>query len=410
MATTQSIAELTPELADFLLAPATQATLESLQTGDLSAGQTLTILSALRRSFSPQQAGALLTLARLRQRAQIKFPHAAHLFFTSEALEQATAWPVAQHRAAWFAQHAPAGPILELGCGIGGDTLALAQQRPVIAIERDPVRLRFAQANLAAVGLADQVTWIQADWTALLASGQLPTVAAAFADPARRAGEKRLFSLYQIEPPLPVLLRLQEHVPALGVKVMPGVADAELPANCGVEFISHAGVCKEAILWFGPLAQQQRWASVHGQSGWQTLVNDQRTPPLGELRPGLFLHEPDPAVIRAGSLAALCDQLNAYLFDPQIAYLVAPHWQAHPLVQSFWLQEIHPFSLKVLNQRLQSLQIGEVELKKRGFPTEPEQLRPQLKLVRGGKPGVVIFTRRGDEHLMLIGRRIIGSE
>jgi hypothetical protein len=364
----------------------------------------------LRRTFSPQQAGALLTLARLRQRAQAKFPQADALFFTGEALEQATAWPVAQHRAARFARYAPPGPILDLGCGIGGDTIALAQHRPVIAIERDPLRLRFAQANLAALGLADQVTWVTADWTALLAAGQLPPAAAAFADPARRAGEKRLFSLYQIEPPLPMLLRLQEQVPLLGVKVMPGVDDAELPAHCGVEFISHAGVCKEAILWFGPLAQEQRWASVYTQQGWQTLVNDQTVPPLGELRPGLFLHEPDPAVIRAGSLATLCARLDAYLFDPQIAYLLAPHWKADALVQSFWLQEVHPFSLKVLNQRLQSLQIGEVELKKRGFPTEPEQLRPQLKLTRGGKPGVVILTRRGDEHLMLIGTRVRATE
>jgi hypothetical protein len=61
----------------------------------------------------------------------------------------------------------------------------------------------------------------------------------------------------------------------------------------------------------------------------------------------------------------------------------------------------------VLNQRLQSLGIGEVELKKRGFPVEPETLRPQLKLSPGGRRGVVIFTRRGDERLMLLAERLV---
>ena len=38
--------------------------------------------------------------------------------------------------------------------------------------------------------------------------------------------------------------------------------DADLPPGCGVEFISHGGVCKEAVLWFGPLAATPRWATL----------------------------------------------------------------------------------------------------------------------------------------------------
>jgi hypothetical protein len=53
-----------------------------------------------------------------------------------------------------------------------------------------------------------------------------------------------------------------------------------------------------------------------------------------------------------------------------------------------------------------ALQIGTVELKKRGFPAEPETLRGRLTLAKGGRPGVVIFTRRGNERLMVIGRRV----
>lgn len=395
-----------PETVDFLLSPAGQAAAQGLYHADLDTRNSLGLLTELRRTWSATEAGALLALVRLRQRAAAKFPAAPHLFFTAEALEQATAWPIAQHRAAWIDHHAPPGPILDLGCGIGGDLLALAQRRPVIGIDLDPVRLRFAAANLAALGLTDRVQLIAADWTQLLAAGQLPAAGAAFADPARRNGAQRLFHLHQLQPPLSALLALQQQVRALGVKVMPGVADEELPADCSVEFISHEGVCKEGILWFGSLAQGKRWASVHTPLGWLTLATDQIPPPLGLLPVPGYLHEPDGAVIRAHALGWLCTTLRAHLFDDQIAYLVGEDRLTHPLVQSFRIDEVHPFSLKVLNARLQARAVGQVELKKRGFPLAPEELRPRLTLVAGGKPGVVIFTRRGDERLMLIGERL----
>jgi SAM-dependent methyltransferase len=393
-------------VADFLLSPRGRAAADALRWADLSSEQTLPLLTTLRRDFSAAEAGALLALVRLRQRALAKFPFAEQLFLTSEALEQATAWPVAEHRAAWFDQWTPPGALLDLGCGIGGDTLALAQHRPILAFESDPLRLRFAQANAASLGLAEQITFFHADWTSWLALGKLPPVAGAFADPGRRVADKRVFHLHRMEPPLARLLELQRQIPALGAKVMPGVQDEELPLGCGVEFVSHAGVCKEAVLWFGSLAQHRRWASVHTATGWQSLVSSGLAAAVGPLQPALFLHEPDPAVIRAGALPELCERLGAYLFDLQIAYLIAPAYRPDPFVQSFWVKEIHPFSLQLLNQRLLALGIGQVELKKRGFPVEPETLRPRLKLAPGHTPGVVIFTRRGGQRLMLIGERV----
>ncbi len=348
----------------------------------------------------------MLRLARLRRAASAKFPFADQLFLVPEALEQATAWPVALHHADWLDQHAPPGPLLDLGCGIGGDLLALAQKRAVIAVELDPLRLRFAQANAAALGLSERITFLQGDWTALLARGALAGAAAAFVDPARRVGERRIFSLHQMQPPLTEILRLQRSIFTLGVKVMPSVRNEELPADCSVEFISHDGVCKEALLWFGDVAHQRRWASVYTGNEWITLADDGTAPAVGEVAAGHYLYEPDPAVIRAQAVGALARQFNAWLLDAQIAYLVTATPQATQLAQGFAIEEVHPFSLKGLNQRLQALAIGEVELKKRGFPVEPESLRPRLKLVRGGRPATIFLTRRGDQRLMLIGRRL----
>jgi SAM-dependent methyltransferase len=347
-----------------------------------------------------------VALAQLRRKAVAKFAQPADLYFTAEALEQATAAPVAAHRAMWIDRCAPSGALLDLGCGIGGDLLALAQRRPVIAYEVDPVCARFAAANAAVLGLADRVEIRNRDWTADLANGALPSAAAAFADPARRVDGRRVFRLEQLTPPFSALLALADAVAAIGVKVMPGIADADIPAGWGVEFVSHAGVCKEAVLWRGAAARHPRWATVIGADGTYTAAADSAALPVGPLHAGQVLYEPDPALIRAHALGALGERLGARLFDPQIAYLVADAFMPEIRTQAFLVEEIHPFHLERLNERLHGLRVAQVELKKRGFPIAPETLRPKLRLASAGRTATVIFTRRGDERLMLICRRL----
>ena len=75
----------------FLTGPAGERVLADLAAQDLTDARTLPLITALRRSLPADEAGAALELARLRQKAVPKFgAHAARLFFTREALEQAS--------------------------------------------------------------------------------------------------------------------------------------------------------------------------------------------------------------------------------------------------------------------------------------------------------------------------------
>ena len=90
------------------------------------AGGELAVQSRLREHADAARVAAALSVVELRERGREKFGDLApFLFFTRDGLEQATRLPVARHRAARFVA-AQISTVLDLGCGIGGDLVALA--------------------------------------------------------------------------------------------------------------------------------------------------------------------------------------------------------------------------------------------------------------------------------------------
>src|SRR5262245_39197081 len=170
----------------------------------------------LSKRFGPDLARAALETALLRRRAAVKFRLAGRMFFTREALEQASSEPVSHHRACRFAG---LGTVADLCCGIGGDAITLAGVAPVVAADFDPLRLRMAERNLEAYGLAGRVRFIEGDVLRI----DLPGMAAAFVDPDRRVEGRRVLSVDDCRPPLSALrARLGRDLP-LAVKLAPGI-------------------------------------------------------------------------------------------------------------------------------------------------------------------------------------------
>ena len=101
---------------------------------------------------------------------------------------------IAGHRSARYAR---AGLVADLCCGIGGDLVALAAGRGVLAVDRDRLHLRMAQANAYVYGVAAGLSAVAADVREVSLRG----VDAVFIDPARRAGGRRLRA-GDSEPPL----------------------------------------------------------------------------------------------------------------------------------------------------------------------------------------------------------------
>src|SRR5699024_12071397 len=98
---------------------------------------------------APELVAAVMTQSRLRARAEDKFGEfASSMLFTPDGLEQATRLPVAARHAERFAR-AGIASVADLGCGIGGDSMALAGLGlQVRAVDRSPAAVAVATMNL----------------------------------------------------------------------------------------------------------------------------------------------------------------------------------------------------------------------------------------------------------------------
>jgi SAM-dependent methyltransferase len=377
------------ELATFraLLTGTGQAALAAAE-GLLREGATdLAALTRLRARFPVPLAAAAFEQATLRRRALAggKFARAAEMYFSRDGLEQATGEAVARYRAR---RYAPFGIVADLACGIGGDALALAAGHPVLAVDRDPLRLALARENARVYDVASRLLPVCADLLTL----PTPRADAIFCDPGRRTAEgRRIFAPGEYQPPLPVVASWRAAVPALGVKVSPGIDREHFPppGDAEVEFISEGGTLKEAVFWYGPLRTVARRATV--LPGGATMTADEGVSDIPIVPPHAILYEPDPAVIRAGLVEHLARDLGAAKIDREIAYLTAERAETTPFARAYRVIESFPFGLKRLKARLRALDAGIVTVKKRGSPLDTDTLARQLR-GDGARPLTVVLT------------------
>jgi hypothetical protein len=343
----------------------------------------------LRAEYPDEFCRAAFSLCEQRRRAVAKFSRAADLYFDREGLEMATGEQVAAHRARRFVG---CDSVIDLCCGIGGDLMALGHQTQVIGVDLDRSRLEAARHNTATVGL-ERVALVQAS-----ALDVRPRADAVFVDPARRnaAGRSRRGDNYS--PTLESILPLQHQVAGLGIKISPAIDEGELPTNGEVEFVSFAGQCREGALYFGSLATAARRATV--LPGPHTLEKGEGSAPLGP--PGAVLYDPDPAVVRSHLIDELALKLDAWKLDPHIAYLSGDTLRQTPFARALPVLAHMPFQLKQLRGFLRQNDWRVDEIKKRGFPLEPEQLRRRLGRDTGTRPVTLVATRLGQKPVVFI--------
>jgi SAM-dependent methyltransferase len=337
------------------------------------------------------QARAALQLAQARAQAINKFgADAGQLFFTPEAVQQASDPLVSRYRAAGLAGQ----QVVDAGCGVGMDALALARAgAQVIGFDMDPVRVAMARLNAQASGLTAQFEVHD------VRTG-LPPADLIFFDPARRAADgKRLYDVERYHPPLSTLT--QWSAPRLMVKLSPGVQLEQLARyDAHVEFISVQGDLKEAVLHLGD-GRTGCAATYISPSETLHWPPPQMMPDVPVTEPRACLVEPDPALLRAGLVQAVAAAYDGTLLDATIAYFTTDICSDTSWVRCWRILDWMPFQLKRLRAYLREQGVGRVTVKKRGMALTPEELIPRLRL-QGQAERTLVLTRLRGQPVVLI--------
>lgn len=362
----------------------------------------LTLLTRLRKVLSPPRAHLVVQQAQLRRRAAQKFSSARQMFFTPVLLEQATDEAVAAYKAGRF----PRGTCLaDLCCGIGGDSLALAQRGSVRAVDRDAVAALLAEANARVCGCG-AVTVTAADALAT----PLDECSAAHIDPDRRPEGRRTTRVELHEPSLEQIEQLRRRVPDMAVKLAPGSDSPDVWRHLAEwEWIGRGGQCRQLVAWLGSLGSPGMLrATVLDDRGTplRSVVADdtQRVVPVCSCI-GRYVYEPDAAVLAAGLEGALAEEARLESVSPGIGYFTSDARVDDAALAAFEVLEQWPFDVKKLRTLLRDRGIGSVEIKKRGVAIDPEQLRRTLA-PRGDQSATLIITPLKRQTVVLFSRRL----
>jgi hypothetical protein len=394
------------ERLEALRSPRGRDVLDRLARETVTPDTALRVGTRLRAEYPAELVRDALAQHELRERAGAKFSRAGQMFFTRDGLEQASAEVVARHRAGRYAGR---GRVADLCCGIGGDLVALAAGSEVLGVDRDPLHLRMARANAEAYGVAERVRTLESDVRAVDLAG----VAAVFIDPARRSGQRRLRT-GDSEPPLDWCLSLAG---AVGIKAAPGLDREVIPAGWELEFVAVGRDLKEAVAWSPALATAERRATIlpaghtlAGAADADHAGEPDRAGGVGradagqvvEVRePGEFLLDPNPAVTRAGLVQQLARQIGAWKIDEQIAFLSADQPRQTPFARTLRVIDSAPWDQKRLPARLRALDIGAVDIRRRGLAGDVTQLHRSLKL-SGSRRATLVMTRAANRPWALV--------
>ncbi|WP_295624976.1 THUMP-like domain-containing protein [uncultured Corynebacterium sp.] len=352
------------------------------------------------KSAVGDMARAVVELERARRSVVGKLP--AGWFLDSDSAQQATHAAVARRRANRLAAAVADGVapgVHDVTCSVGAELAPLTEIGgfPVLGSDLDPARAAMARANVPGAMIA------VADALAPVSDGMIVV-----ADPARRAGGRRIPRPEDLLPPLPDLIDAwrgggTRH--EMAVKCAPGIDYSEWEGEAAVTSVD--GGVKEVCLYTpglatGPADRPVR-RSTHilrtREPGTRAEVyDDSMDDDCGVGDAGKYVIDPDGAVVRAGLVRHYAAAHGLRQLDERIAHVTGD--EIPPGASGFEVLEQVP--LKKVRRALAERDCSRVEILVRGVDVNPDALRKQWKLKGGGGSGGagaalgVVITRIGS--------------
>ena len=343
-------------------------------------------------------AALVATQVKYLQRARRKLPalYEARCIIPPRAFEQCSSQESAERKPL------TGGAVLDMTCGLGIDTMALAKRfESVVSIERNEALAEVVRYNMSLLGITNvEVVTASSEEYVSTTTEHFDWI---FVDPDRRSAEgKKMVCMEDCSPNVVELMpRLREISERVAIKLSPMFDCAEAFRLCSpaeVEVVSISGECKEVNIYTNAERDMLRIAVI-GDGEWmfssEAMVAEPSTEAFtpAEYR---YLLVPDVALQKARvAIAALKPfasiwSNNGYAFARELPDEELP-------ARVFEIKSIEPYRPKELKRRWK----GEgVEFMKRDCALSIDAVRRATATRPGGERLVALTTIAGDTWII----------
>ena len=343
-------------------------------------------------------AALVATQVKYLQRARRKLPalYEARCIIPPRAFEQCSSQESAERKPL------TGGAVLDMTCGLGIDTMALAKRfERVVSIERNEALAEVVRYNMSLLGITNvEVVTASSEEYVSTTTEHFDWI---FVDPDRRSAEgKKMVCMEDCSPNVVELMpRLREISERVAIKLSPMFDCAEAFRLCSpaeVEVVSISGECKEVNIYTNAERDMLRIAVI-GDGEWMFSNEAMVTEPSTEaftpaeyrylLVPDVALQKARVAIAALKPFASIWSN-NGYAFARELPDEELP-------ARVFEIKSIEPYRPKELKRRWK----GEgVEFMKRDCALSIDAVRRATATRPGGERLVALTTIAGDTWII----------
>lgn len=320
------------------------------------------------------------------------------------------------------------GTLIDLTGGLGVDFSYMARGfRQAVYVERNPQLCEIARHNIQLLGLAnagvvcgDGVEYLES----LPSPFNPPSPLTIYLDPARRDTHgQKTYAISDCTPDVVALKDLLlEKASLVMIKLSPMLdwhkAVEDLGSVSEVHIVSVDNECKELLMVLrgavgkNPAtgATKVRCVNLLSRGGIEEFDFEDigssaiQSSPIGEVRRGLFLYEPNASLMKAGCFAELAARFGVHPIAPNSHLFVSESLKEDFPGRRFQITAVSSMNRKTLKEHLCG--ISKANIAVRNFPLSVAELRKRLKLADGGDVYLFATTTGDKEHLLLFSKKV----
>ena len=304
--------------------------------------------------------------------------------------------------------------LCDLTGGLGVDSYFMAKcVDEAVYVEQNPLYCHVARHNFMALDMP-HITVCNSDCNTFLTESSL-SFDTIFIDPARRGkSQERLFALADCEPNvlemMPVLLsRCKRLIIKLSPMVDISMLRQEIARPCVLYVVSLANECKEILAVIDtditePSTHDIICAIIGKNADVKELPFTYDHEPDASCAMatsvGVYLYEPDTALLKAGMFRSLCSVYGIEKLHKNSHLYTSQELVDNFAGRTFKVIEVLPFSSSLCKGFAK--QYATCNITTRNFPLSAVELRKKLKVRDGGDVYLFATTLADNSHVLII--------